>query len=276
MKVSYIAALRLPLSILMAFACPLLANGQNSPTFEVKSVGAGRSNFPVYFHQAANEKAIVLYVYGGACTFPGGKDYVNLGPALDPFLSAGLSVIVPDYRAGLESPPVKEGEETEELVKRVCPSLTESYLRDLKKVVEQVRQKWPHQKLLVWGHSYGAYLANLWALQKDKDPLVEGFISSNGWWVSTHEQFLDLLSPAQLDPLIQPDAVLSKILVTHTQDDRRISVGQVEHFRRWLDSKKDSSNARIVIFPHGGHYPLDARYPSQELVGEILEFFNLE
>lgn len=64
----------------------------------------------------------------------------------------------------------------------------DQYLLDLRKIVQVLQQQYPDAAIHLFGHSFGGWLAYLYATTFQEDPLVEGIIAANAPFTTDHNE----------------------------------------------------------------------------------------
>lgn len=250
------------------------AHAQTTQTVSIESTYSGRPRFPMYINSKnIAPEVVIFYVYGGGCTFDGDSKNLEMGTIKDRIIKQGFALVVPDYRFQLTFPTDLGRTEKKDAQIDICTKSTTAYLSDLKTAVLATENRFPTAKIFIWGHSFGAYLTNIWATNEFKDSRIHGFISSEGWWVSTEEYSLSFLSPPTLDPISGNSGLLSKMLIIHTEDDSRVPVTQMEFLKKWLSSNPQDKT-KIIIYPSGGHYLLADAYPMDRFFKDFAAFIK--
>lgn len=60
------------------------------------------------------------------------------------------------------------------------------YLIDLRKVVQAIKAQYPNKEVYLFGHSFGGWLAYLYALNYQTSPLVDGLVTANAPFTTDH------------------------------------------------------------------------------------------
>ncbi|TAD89807.1 MAG: alpha/beta hydrolase [Alphaproteobacteria bacterium] len=213
----------------------------------VETIGYGphaRHRLDLYHpDQEHGAMPILVFFYGGSWQTGDRADYRFIGQT---FASAGMVVAIPDYRLW---PEVRH----------------HGFLEDAAQAVAAVATRYPTRSLVLVGHSAGAYIAAMvamdprWAQRVGLDRCrIAGFVGLSGPY-----EFLPvvdpviaaILGPGEPDALTQPahhaDAESPPALLIHGERDDVV----LPENSRWLRWRLDQSGVpvRLRLHPGAGH-----------------------
>ncbi|MBB35253.1 MAG: esterase [Hirschia sp.] len=168
----------LALCLVLAACSPVRLLNTATPSFNYKqkqtiAFGEGeRQSMDIYRAKSPKEDAPVLvFFYGGGWTWGEKAQYKFVG---DAFASAGYDVVIPDYRL---YPKVKYP----------------AFVEDAAHAVARVAQEFPDRKIVLMGHSAGAYNGMMLTLDPhwladvgvDRDQVIAGMVGLSGPYGAT-------------------------------------------------------------------------------------------
>lgn len=139
----------------------------------------GESLPAYYFSSAQSAKGTLIFVHGGMCSggsFALEKIYLNFLEAL----RMSWNVLAISYwKDKFPEKPTAPNANSDLKYYTECGT---NEVNDIKAAISMVKTQFPQKPIVLWGHSHGAFLANLAVTKFASQSKVEGLISEDGVW----------------------------------------------------------------------------------------------
>jgi dipeptidyl aminopeptidase/acylaminoacyl peptidase len=223
--------------------------------------------FPGYLFSPGkqNSKGFIIHVHGGGCQQFHQTPYLYMyDPVRRALLDKGYSFYFITYSGDLQSPSNAQMDES-------CTSASLQRLSDVKAAIQSLRTSDSYAPIIVWGHSFGAYLVNLLATSSDQLG-VTGFISQAGIW-NTQIYPEHFTIPNEPNPLVSATQIKTPLLVAHGTRDESVSYSQLEEVQKFAKNAK----VPVTFFSADGEnhlFDADHSQIQKEWLESILHFFG--
>lgn len=187
-----------------------------------------------------NFKAIIVHIHGGNCTMRNAHPEVfNWSSAMENLYNAGYGFYFINYSGDKPS-----SSEYNSFAQLNCLEATERRIDDVSSAVNSIIDNFKSLPVLIWGHSFGAYLANVLSTRNTLN--VAAYISEAGIW--NVKSFLRLKNgrvntlPNEIDPIENIQGIKKPMLIAHGTDDSQVEIDQLYLFQ------KESNKLPVTIF----------------------------
>jgi pimeloyl-ACP methyl ester carboxylesterase len=255
-------------SVVSAASARADEHGMRIIKFQTRS--AYRSSFDAYLYEPSQpSKGLVIFLHGGGCRALIGSPVHLLEtlPLNAKLREQGYSILLANYTSGINSTWQGVGgietmhADLDEPTR--CKMATQIHLQGIRDMLAQVPElvSAPNRKIVLMGHSYGAYLVNLLATDLTKPANVSGFISYAGIWdpALRDEWSARFHVSRDIMPVSRNPIDIASILVIHSQDDEAVNVNQLASFENWLGITARPKTVTILKLKEGKHYTDDLR-----------------
>lgn len=240
----------------LALQSPSMQTHRDVSYYDGADRDAQKHSLDLYLPNGAKKFPLIVFVHGGAWSRGDKAFYGRASGMLEStFVSDGIGVAIVNYRL---SPQVRHPEHARDVARAVA-------------WVHRNSQKygWDPQKIFLMGHSAGAHLTSLVAVdprflqeQGLKTNVIRGVIAISGIYDLTRTgvagQFIYEpvfgLSPEDLkaaSPALRINSKPPPFLLLHAENDYPTADYQVRWFKRALESAKGEATSRMV--PGQGH-----------------------